>query len=68
MSEHPHKKNRQPLGTPPNKRRIPKPGRTRLAKNYDAVRKAWGHDSELAGGLPKNRTGYESLPPQGESR
>ncbi len=46
MSEHPHKKNRQPVGTPPNQRRLPKPGRNRPAKHYDVERKVWGYDVE----------------------
>lgn len=41
MSEHPHKKNRQPVGTLPNQKRLPKPGRNRAAKGYDANLKVW---------------------------
>ena len=45
MSEHPHKKNRQPLGTKPNRVwRFPfarRPGRNRPAKHYDARKKTW---------------------------
>ena len=41
MSERPHKKNHMPLGTPPRKPRVLRPGRNRLAKGYDAYRNVW---------------------------
>ena len=34
-------RNRQPPGTKPNKRRLPKPGRNRPAKGYDPTRRVW---------------------------
>lgn len=46
MSEHPHKKNRQPYGTLPNAPRVKRPGRNRIAKGYDAFRGVWVRTKE----------------------